>query len=482
MTSPEAALPLAGRMVRGGTVTFAGAALTRLVGAATVVVLARHFGIDDFAAFSFGIAFATFFSTLSDFGLDSVIVRELAAATDDRDEVLGSAVMAKALTVAASAVVGVGVAMLYDGDLRSAGLVGSATVLQALASTYGLSLTAELDMAAPTFIRTAALVVASVGAVVAALAGAGPILVLGVQAAIGFLPGLALFGLVRRRRNVRPRLAWNRVSALLRESVPVAAATLAVVVFARVDQLLLGALGSLEDVAAYGVVVRVVDLLNVVLIAVTAVVLPAVSSLSDAEPVRIQRIAIRGNRYLAAVVLPAAALATVVGGPALGFVFGAEFADSGAVLAVLAWAHAFGFVFVLSRQILIGTGRSAELARLAWTAAVVNVVLNVVLIPDHGATGAAVASLIAYGTPVLVTLARGDRLHPFALGVHAIWRAAAAALLMIAMASLSATVAPWGVVAAVAVAVAPVALTITGAVRLDDFREIRAAGSRSTVA
>lgn len=467
---------LADRMVRGGVVNVAGAVVTRLAGAATVIVLARHYDVESFAAFTFGIAFATFFSTVSDLGLDTVVLRELAAADgQDRDEILGSGMAAKALAIAATAAVGAGVALLYEGDLRVAGLVGTTTVLQALASTYGLTMVADLDMRLPTVVKTIGLVLTSGATVVVALGGADPILALGVYAGTGFLPGIALFAIVGRRRSLSPRLAWPRVWRLFREAVPVASATLAVVVFARIDQLLLGALGSDQDLATYGVVVRVVDFTNIALIAVSAVVLPAVSSLHNTDQVRIRTISLRANRYLAAVTFPAAAVATAVGGPALRTVFGADFADSGAVLAVLLWAHGFAFVFVVSRQILVGTGRSGELARLAWMAATANVVLNVMLIPTHGALGAAVASLVSYASPVALMVLRRDRHHPFVLAARAISRPVVAALAVTVATAAAGLVLTWVATAAVGVALVPVCLVLTRSIRRDDVTQLTVA-------
>jgi PST family polysaccharide transporter len=468
---------MARRMVRGGAVTITGAVVARLSGAATVIFLARHFSVDDFAAFTFGIAFATLFSTVSDLGLDSVIVRELAADEAMRDETLGSALAAKALAITASAFVGALGALFYEGDLRTAGLVGSITVLQALASTYGLTLTADLELAAPTTIRTAGSMAGNLAVVVSALAGAGPILVLAVHAAVGFLPGFALLALVQRRRGPRPRVAWPLVMSLFREAIPVAAATVAIVVFARIDQLLLGSLGSRHDVAAYGVVVRVVDLMNISLIAVSTVVLPAVSTLRHSDEAKVRRITHRANRYLASVVFPAAGLATVIGGPFLRLVFGDAFADSGSVLAVLLWAHGFAFVFVVSRQIMVATGRAGELAMLAWVAAATNVGLNLVLIPRYGAVGAAWASLLAYGAPVPVALIRRDAHHPFAVAARAVWRPAVAGVALFALTASVAAVAHWGAAAVVGLFASPVALLVTGAIRRQDLLDVTRAVS-----
>lgn len=463
---------LGDRMVRGGAVTLVGSVVSRLASAAAVVVLARHLDTAEFAVFAFGTAYAVFFSTVADLGLDTVTIRELAARPDERGETLGSAFVAKGSALVVAAVAAAGVALLYGGELRTAGLVGTVAVLQALPGTYGLVLTADVQLTTPTVIRTVALVGSAAAAVAVALGGGGPILVLAVQAGLGFAPGFVLLAIARRRAPMALQVSLRRVRSLLRESVPVALATVAVVVFARVDQLILGALGTEDDLAAYGAIVRVVDVLNFVPIAVITVALPAVATLADTDPGRVRLLTLRGNRYLASVALPVAAVATVVGGRVLELLFGAPYADDGDVLAVLLWAHAFAFAFLMSRQILVGLQRSSELARLAWIAAAINVVLNLALIPSHGALGAAVASLVAYSSPMLVVAVRGRTSHPFALAGRAMVRPAAAAGALLGVLMAVDAIAPLPVVLAAAVCAAPAALAATGSLRLRDVREL----------
>jgi O-antigen/teichoic acid export membrane protein len=472
MDAAEQHAPLNRRMARGAAVSVLGAVVTRLTSAAAVVVLARQLDTGEFAVFAFGTAFATFFSTIADLGLDTVTIRELAARPDDRGETLGSAIAAKAMTVLVAASLGAGVALLYDGQLQTAGLVGAAAVLQGIPGTYGVVLTADVQLTAPTAIRTGALVASSAAAVAIALAGAGAITVLVVQAAIGSMSGFVLLAVARRRAPLTLRVARRRIRALLREAAPVAFATVAVVLFARVDQLLLGALGEERDLAAYGVIVRVVDVLNFVPIAIITVVLPAVASLKAADEARVRRLTMRGNRYLACVALPAAAVATAVGGPVLDLVFGGAYADDGLVLAVLLWAHAFAFAFLMSRQVLIGLDRATELARLSWVAAAVNVVLNILLIPPHGALGAAIASLVAYSSPMLVVGLQGHRSHPFFLAGRAMLRPMAAAIATFAVAFFVDLFAPVPAVLAVAACTVPVALAATGAISVGEVREL----------
>ena len=68
---------------------------------------------------------------------------------------------------------------------------------------------------------------------------------------------------------------------------------------------------------------------------------------------RADEVANRGLRLLACAILPLAALATAAGGPIVVLVFGGRYSGLGPVLALLLWAHFFGYTGPLLQQLLV---------------------------------------------------------------------------------------------------------------------------------
>jgi O-antigen/teichoic acid export membrane protein len=101
----------------------------------------------------------------------------------------------------------------------------------------------------------------------------------------------------------------------------------------------------------------------------------------------------------------------LLAGPAVGLLFGAEFLPSVPAFRILAAAMVFLGVGTMLSNYLAATG-FPWFAVHAWLGAtVLNVALNLVLIPAAGIAGAALASLVCYAA-VLVALwlyALGDR-------------------------------------------------------------------------
>ena len=76
--------------------------------------------------------------------------------------------------------------------------------------------------------------------------------------------------------------------------------------------------------------------------------------------------------------------------------YGDKYAASATILSIYVWSQ-FGSGFGLARNAFIMIeGKAKNELFLTFTGALVNIVLNLYLIPKHGAVGATVATLITY--------------------------------------------------------------------------------------
>lgn len=467
-----------GRLLRGGAVVLTGNVAQKLVNVAFLVALTRTLSVDDMGAWVFAGAYVTFFTTVADLGIDGVATRELVARGEERrGVVLGSAMTAKLVAGLLALVVAGSVALGYDPALRGPALLGIIGILSTVPGTASLLLTAEIRPAAAIAVRFAGMVATAVVVVMAARRDAEVVQLVALQTAIGFVTSGMVYVVVRRRVPVRLGVDAAVVRELVVEGLPLAVATVGIAIFSRVDQLMLGAMSSAEELARYGVAVRVVDALNVLPTAVAAVALPALTSRRGSEAQH--RLAERGYRWLAAAMLPIAALFSVVSADLVGTLFGARYRDAGPALAILMWAHYFAFAWVLTRQVLLASSRTGSLARLALGAAVANVALNGLLIRDHGARGAAVASLLAYGIPFVIAPAAGLLRHDLAPALAgAVRPAAASAAVLLVLLACRQLGAGTAVLLAVFMVLAPAALVASGSLDRHDLAAVRAAGRR----
>jgi len=428
-TSPG--FPGRGRLLRSWSVIIVGDVLSKLCSLASVALIARELSVGEFGAYSFGIAYGGFFVFFADLGLDAVTTRELVARPGEEARILGSALAATGALVLCSAVVAVAGLLVFESGLRVAGLISLAGMVAAVPGTIGLLLTARVRVLGATLSRLVGAVGVLVGTVLVLRAGGGPVAVLSVLSVSTVMVGVVLALLARRSLDAPITYDPATARRIVRGAAPVALAILGMVVFRRVDQLLLAHLTDVGELAHYAAAVRLIDALNIIPLAVATVALPVLSHLevsSDGSTARSAMVSATGFRFLAAVVFPLAALGTFAGGTLLARVYGPAYATAGSALAVLLWAHFFGFTGVLVDQVLIARGQSRYLAKLTIAAAALSVALDLIVIPRWGGLGAAWVSLVAYSTPfvggllfptvrdVFITCLRAS-LRPLAAGV-----------------------------------------------------------------
>jgi O-antigen/teichoic acid export membrane protein len=126
------------------------------------------------------------------------------------------------------------------------------------------------------------------------------------------------------------------------------------------------------------------------------VVAPQFSRLyAQSNMAHMQVIATQSARAVLLLAVPIALLLILAGGVLLGWIFGAEFISARAPLAILAVGQLVNAAFGSVGFLLNMTGHEAVNARILWQSALLNILLNVVLIPIFGMNGAAVATAMS---------------------------------------------------------------------------------------
>jgi O-antigen/teichoic acid export membrane protein len=191
------------------------------------------------------------------------------------------------------------------------------------------------------------------------------------------------------------RLAWADArplaNAFWRFSGPRALSGAFAVAVLWLDVVLVGAFGSSEEAAVYGATSRYVTLAAFAALAVTQAVSPQLSALLASEDrAGARRLYQASTGWLVALVWPVH-LTLILFGAVLLRLFGAGYGGGGAVLVILGVAGLVGTGVGPVDVVLLMAGKSGWNLATTALALAVNVVLNVLLIPTWGVTGAAVA-------------------------------------------------------------------------------------------
>lgn len=395
------------RAARNAAVRAGSEVLGKVATLAWTVAAARMLSEHDFGIVSYALTTMLVLSSLAAWGFDPAVTRRGAAEPGHLPRLYVSAQVWKTL-IAVPVFLVTWVVLLGHPSLGSALVIGCMLLagFPELWSHTARSAAAAREVSAGVSTALVLQRLITAAAVLVAL-GFG----LGVEGvAVGFLVGTlvgwgAHVAAVRRLDLRLPVRALRRVdlSDGIRGTFLIGLSSVVLMLLFRVDVLLLGQLDGPREVAVYSVAYRLLETVLFVTYAINYAVLPVMSATADATRRRLGFE--RAVAVAAFVYLPFTVVCLVDGASVLRLLFGDAYADSAApVLAWLAPAPLFLAVATFATSVLLALERSWELFLGSTLALVANIVLNLVLIPPYGATGAAAATAASYVVQALVIL------------------------------------------------------------------------------
>ncbi|RZL57632.1 MAG: flippase, partial [Pedobacter sp.] len=195
---------------------------------------------------------------------------------------------------------------------------------------------------------------------------------------------------------------WNfdkqLAKKLLQLSWPLIISGIMVSVYMKIDVIMLKEiLGEKGNKAsgAYATVVMFSEALNFVPVVIVNSLFPAILNAKRDDPERYQK-RLQNLFDLMVWLSLSFAIAISIGSPLIYKLFRPEYASAAPVLSVHVWGSMFVFLGVASSQFLITEGYSKLTFIRTGVGAIVNIILNLLLIPKMGMIGTAIATVIAY--------------------------------------------------------------------------------------
>jgi O-antigen/teichoic acid export membrane protein len=394
--APEALdAPSAGvTAIRGSALRSGGYVLGVLLSLVSVPLVIRHLGIDGFGAFATITALVTIVAGLSELGLTTLGVREWAQRDPAERRGLMHDLLGARIAFAVLGSVGAiifAVAASYDSErLLGTAVACVAVIILGVQAALTVPLAGELRqgrIAAADLLRQAVTVL---GIVVLVVAGAGLVPILAAS-----IPG-ALASLLLTAAAVRGSLVWpafhpRHWQRLLKGTLPFVMAAAVNVVYFRMSMILTSLVGTATAVGEYAIGFRVMEVLIAVPALLISALFPLLARAAVLDPTRL-RSTLERTWHTALSMGALVAVVVVATAPIAVLILAGE-RPGGAVdaLRLLGVALGFSFVGVTGQYGLLAAHEHRSILAINAIALVLNAALTLILVPHHGATGAAVA-------------------------------------------------------------------------------------------
>ncbi len=445
-----------GTIARGGAMNMVGAVVSGALTFALTVILANNLGVAGYGAFVSAMGIFTILSRTAELGADTGLTRMVARyralghTADLRRTVVIALLPVLAVSTMFAAAMWLWSTQLAEifGKGAGSGLIddyarvlalflpASAAIMVLLAGTRGFgtmvptNLIDKLARSALQPVLALAVFAAGLGTTAVALAFAGPI-GLGFVAAGGWLWVLLRRSERRDRANpAEARPTGELANRFWRFTAPRGFAGIFQVVILWINTLLLGGLGSTREAGIFNAATRYVTAGLMAGVAIQQVMGPKLSELlAKRSMARAGAVYQTATTWLVTLTWPLY-LTFAIFSPTLLRVFDSGFSAGETSLIVLGLTMLVATGVGTVDVVLLMGGRSSWNLIDTAIALVVGVVLNVLLIPPLGVTGAAIAWAASILTRNLLSLAQVwifMKLHPFGPGFR---RAAVPALVL----------------------------------------------------
>jgi O-antigen/teichoic acid export membrane protein len=390
------------RIARNTGVQVAGETLSKLASLALYVVMARELGPTGFGEFTFALALVVLLTVFGNFGIDSLVAREVARRREVAEGLLIDGVVTKIAFGGLGAVAAIGVAAI--GDYRDAVvlavvLLALATVVDMTAKVFQATFQGLDDMAPVALSLLVQRCVTATAGIVLLLAGAGVATVALVWLG-GSLVALALVAGWLSRRGVRPerRTSVARTRSLVAASFAIGLAGIFSTVLFRVDATMLSLIDGNQAVGLYGVAYRLLESTLFLSFAFVSALLPSLSRLTRDSTPTVAAVFELGSKVIAVTLVPVGAALVFFAEPILELLFGSEYVPAVTAARILGGAaFLYGFSY-LGSYVLISQHRQRLLPWIVGGVTLFNVALNLVLIPAFSYDGAAAATTVCEAT------------------------------------------------------------------------------------
>ena len=372
------------------------------VGLLVGVWIARYLGPEQFGLINFAMAFTGLFGAIATMGLQEIIVRDIVKNPSEAHLIIETGFILRLIGGLISFLIIIGVInYLRPHDVLSKAIVliyGFTLIIQA-SEVVKYWFESQVYSKVVVWIENGIFLIITIVKICMILLNASILAFVFAAFAEALLVALSLLFIYKKKvgQILHKRLPdFILAKKLLIDSWPLILSGLAISVYMRIDQIMLGQLSNDQAVGIYSAAVRISEIWYFIPLIIVASVFPSIidSKKKDEKTyiARMQKLFDLMILLSLAVVIPLSFLSTVI----INILFGPDYVSSAAILKIHIWASVFVFMGTAGSKWFLIENRQILHFQRTFLGAIINILLNLLLIPKYNAIGAAYATVIAY--------------------------------------------------------------------------------------
>lgn len=376
-----------------------GEVIMRLLKMALVVYAARKLGTDGWGIFSYAISISSLFMIFADIGISGLITREASKKNENFKKFVSASLFLKGTISFISLLLVIFIAP-YISNIGEAKLllpiVGFILFFDSIRDMIFALNRAIEKMERETLTKVIMGVIILVSGFV--LIKINPIpKSLAISYLIGSLSGL-LFIIISIRKNIFEfieKIDKENLKFVLKTTFPFAIIVLVSSILANTDVFMLGIWKTPEEIGIYTAAQRFYQFIMIIPSIITTAVLPAMSRLANENKERLEILLNKTFFIFMSMALPIAVGGLLLMNRIIPAIFGQEYLGSIPILYILMIMIIFTFPLTLLTNSIFVFNKQKKLVMANIFGVIINILINLLLIPKWGAIGAITATLLS---------------------------------------------------------------------------------------
>ncbi len=397
--------------------------ISRLLRVGTLLYAARALGTSEYGVFAYILSIVGIFSIFSDMGVNGLLVRDTANHPERRREYFATSFWIKISLVALTCLLLFICAPHFikiEAALYLIPIAGLLIIFDAVRDFIVAYIRGLEKMEGETLIVTVLnVVLAILGFTILVLYPSAEALLI-VYTASSAVATLVSIVLARKQIfQIRNSFQKNIAQEIFKNGWPIALAGAFGLLMLNVDIIMLGLWRSASEIGLYAAGQKIVQVLYSVPALISIAIFPTTAAIIKTGDMEKEKVL--NEKSMSAIflfVIPLVVGGILLGKPIFSFVFGPEYIEGAVAFSLLLVNIFFIFPGVIIANLVLAHNQQGKMFKYVIAAALVNILLNIILIPKIGIVGAALATLVAQAINYGFTWYQIRKVSPFALFAH----------------------------------------------------------------
>lgn len=381
------------------------------------IIFARYFGPEKYGMISYSISFVALFMVIAGLGLHNIIIKEVInnqSSTSVIDHTIVSKLFAGIICIIFCNYVSY---IINEPLVFYFILILSIGYLFKAFDTLNYWFHSKLKSKIPVIIISISLFISMILKLSIVFLGFGiiPISIVFLCEYIFIAIGLIVMYKIQDQPLLfKTHYQFYQVKQLLKKSWPLLLSSFGVLIYYKLDQIMLGKMIDNQAVGIYSAASQLSETWYFIPTAIATSIFPRLIKLKETNENDYNKTIQKSLDLVFIISLGLSIAITILSKPIVILIFGSKFSDSSLILSIHIWASIFIFLRAIFSKWLIVEDLYIFSIVTHAAGAIINIILNLVLIPRMGPTGAAISTLISYSVASYFSLFFSKKTRTFA--------------------------------------------------------------------